>query len=336
MAHQFSTGVFLHNKPAWHQLGVVIDGELPAREAFRVAKADFQVAGCPVFDQDMQPIPGYQAITRVDNGKTLSVMTETYTPIQNEALIRIAEALHEDTSMDAVCVLANGKRVTFTARVRGAEGDVLPGDPVQQYLIGCTSHDGSIPFQLLFSPVRVVCQNTLSAALGLAASQRQSNGSISIRHTKNADALIRRLPELVDMRRRQFLGGLEELKQMAATPCSSSQFRQYIREVFSEQLSGTVNAVRGDHSTSRKKTLEDLPVWPSLLHKFEGGAIGSDISRLNGTSWSAYQTVTEYLSHEAGRSKNNAEGLRKRFESLYWGKNSDLIQTAHRLALQMK
>ena len=58
MAHQFSTGVFLHNKPAWHQLGVVIDGELPAREAFRIAKADFQVAGGPVFDQDMRAIPG--------------------------------------------------------------------------------------------------------------------------------------------------------------------------------------------------------------------------------------------------------------------------------------
>jgi phage/plasmid-like protein (TIGR03299 family) len=251
-------------------------------------------------------------------------------------LIRIAEALHEDTSMDAVCVLADGKRVTFTARVRGAEGDVLPGDPVQQYLIGCTSHDGSIPFQLLFSPVRVVCQNTLSAALGLAASQRQRNGSISVRHTKNADALITRLPELVDVRRRQFLGGLEELKQMAATPCSSSQFRQYISEVFTEQLSGTVNAIRGDQSTSRMKTLDDLPAWPSLLHKFEGGAIGSDVARFNGTSWSAYQAVTEYLSHETGKSKNQTEGLRKRFESLYWGKNSDLIQTAHELALQIK
>ena len=66
MAHQFSTGIFLHNKPAWHQLGVVIDGELPAREAFRIAKADFQMAGGPVFDQDMRPIPGYQAISRMD------------------------------------------------------------------------------------------------------------------------------------------------------------------------------------------------------------------------------------------------------------------------------
>ena len=177
MAHQFSSGVFCYNKPAWHRLGVVIDGTLPAREAFRVASADFHVAARPVFNADMQLIPGYQAITRMDTGSTLSVMTETYTPIQNEALIRIAEALHEDINMDAVCVLSDGKKVTFTARIRGAEGDVVPGDPVQQYLIGCTSHDGSIPFQLLFSPIRVVCQNTLSAALGMASNQRRGNNA---------------------------------------------------------------------------------------------------------------------------------------------------------------
>jgi phage/plasmid-like protein (TIGR03299 family) len=333
MAHQFSSGVFCYNKHAWHRLGVVVDGTLSAREAFRVANADFGVTGKPVFDADMQQIPGYQAITRMDTGKTLSVMTETYTPIQNEALIRIAEALHEDINMDAVCVLSDGKKVTFTARILGAEGDVVPGDPVQQYLIGCTSHDGSIPFQLLFSPIRVVCQNTLSAALGLASNQRHRDTSIRIRHTKNADSLIQRLPELVDVRRRQFIGGLDELRQMASTPCTMVQFRQYISNVFADQLQGTVNDVRGDKSTARPKVLEDLPAWSSVLRKFEGEAIGSDLRGSHGTAWSAYQAVTEYMSHESGRAKDPIEASRQRLESLYWGQASDVIRNAHHQAL---
>lgn len=335
MAHQFSSGVFCYNKPAWHRLGVVVDGTLSAREAFRVANADFHVAGRPVFDADMQPIPGYQAITRMDTGRTLSVMTETYTPIQNESLIRIAEALHEDINMDAVCILSDGKKVTFTARIRGAEGDVVPGDPVQQYLIGCTSHDGSIPFQLLFSPIRVVCQNTLSAALGLAANQRHRDSSIRIRHTKNADSLIQRLPELVDVRRRQFIGGLDELRHMAATPCSMSQFRQYISTVFADQLQGTVNDIRGDKSTARPKILEDLPAWPSVLRKFEGDAIGSGLPDANGTAWGAYQAVTEYISHESGRAKDPIEASRQRLESMYWGLSSETISRAHQAALSI-
>jgi phage/plasmid-like protein (TIGR03299 family) len=333
MAHQFSSGVFCYNKPAWHRLGVVVDGTLSAREAFRVANADFHVAGRPVFDADMQPIAGYQAITRMDTGRTLSVMTETYTPIQNESLIRIAEALHEDINMDAVCVLSDGKKVTFTARIRGAEGDVVPGDPVQQYLIGCTSHDGSIPFQLLFSPIRVVCQNTLSAALGLASNQRHQYNSIRIRHTKNADSLIQRLPDLVDVRRRQFIGGLDELRHMAATPCSMAQFRQYISNIFADQLQGTVNDVRGDKSTERPKVLEDLAAWSSVLLKFEGEAIGSDLSASSGTAWGAYQAVTEYISHDSGRAKNPLNAARKRLESIYWGSASDQLTKAHEFAL---
>ena len=333
MAHQFSSGVFCYNKPAWHRLGVVVDGTLSAREAFRVANADFQVAGRPVFDADMQPIPGYQGITRMDTGTTLSVMTETYKPIQNESLIKIAEALHEDINMDAVCVLSDGKKVTFTARICGAEGDVVPGDPVQQYLIGCTSHDGSIPFQLLFSPVRVVCQNTLSAALGLASNQRHRDNSIRIRHTKNADSLIQHLPELVDMRRQQFIGGMDELRHMAATPCSMTQFRQYISKVFADQLQGTVNEIRGDKSTARPKVLEDLPAWSSVLQKFEGAAIGSDLTATRGTAWGAYQAVTEYISHEAGRSRKAIDSARKRFESIYLGQMATTIDQAHSLAL---
>ena len=73
--------------------------------------------------------------------------------------------------------------------------------------------------QLLGSIGRVVSHNTLSAALGLANNQRHRNYSIRIRHTKNADSLIERLPELVEVKRRQFIGGLDELRHMAATPC---------------------------------------------------------------------------------------------------------------------
>ena len=335
MAHEFSSGVFCYNKPAWHRLGVVVDGTLSAREAFRVANADFHVAGRPVFDADMQPIAGYQAITRMDTGRTLSVMTETYTPIQNESLIRIAEALHEDINMDAVCVLSDAKKVTFTARVRGAEGDVVPGDPVQQYLIGCTSHDGSIPFQLLFSPIRVVCQNTLSAALGMVGSQRHSHQSIRIRHTKNADRLIQRLPELIDVRKRQFIGGLDELRHMASTSCTMAQFRQYISSVFADQLQGTVNEKRGDKSSARPKVLEDLPVWHSVLRKFEGNSIGSDLLSGRGTAWSAYQAVTEYISHESGRANDPMNAMRQRFESIYWGSASDRLTAAHGCALSI-
>jgi hypothetical protein len=187
----------------------------------------------------------------------------------------------------------------------------------------------------MFSPIRVVCQNTLSAALGVASSHRHRDSSIRIRHTKNADSLLARLPELVDVRRRQFIGGLDELRHMAATPCSVTQFRQYITTVFADQLQGTVNDVRGNKSTARPKELEDLPGWTSILGKFQGEAIGSNLPASSGTAWGAYQAVTEFMTHESGNRKDPTEAARKRLESIFWGQGYKAISIAHEEALSI-
>ncbi len=72
----------------------------------RIAKADFTVACRRIDDADRRPIDGYQAIIRIDTGSTLSAMNGTYTLVQNEQLLCVVEALHENATMDAVCGLA--------------------------------------------------------------------------------------------------------------------------------------------------------------------------------------------------------------------------------------
>jgi phage/plasmid-like protein (TIGR03299 family) len=309
----------------------VLDGTLPARDAFRLADADWPVVSTPIFDPLGAPIEGYQAISRGDNGQVLSVQSASYTIVQNEQLIRLAEALHEDASMDAVVVLQEGRKVAFTARIKGAEADVVKNDPVHQYLVGCTSHDGTVSFQTIFSPIRVVCQNTLSATLR-HADRASSKKRISIRHTANADALIARLPEIICFKRQEFTATIEELQEMARASCTTAQFKAYCEQVFADQLAGTINDKRGDKSSSRPKVITDLPQWDTLCNKMAGDAIGSDIKGVQGTMWGAYNTVTEFLTHEAGRSAG-IEADRRRLESLYWGTAANTLARAHALAL---
>jgi phage/plasmid-like protein (TIGR03299 family) len=333
MAHQFQSGAFFNGQAAWHKLGTVLDGTLPAREAFRLAEADWEVLSTPIFDPTGAPIEGYQAITRGDNGQVLSVQKDSYAIVQNEQLIKLAEALHEDASMDAVVVLQEGRKVAFTARINNAEAEVVKGDPIHQYFVGTTSHDGTIAFQALFSPIRVVCMNTLSATLR-HADRSASNKRLSIRHTTNANALIDRLPEIISFKRQQFTATIEELQAMAAKPCTSAQFKAYCEQVFADQLAGMVNDKRGDKASARPKTLQDLPQWDSLANKFAGEGIGFDIKGVKGTYWAAYNTVTEFLTHEAGRgAQDNADTARRRLESLYWGNAAATLNKAHALAL---
>ena len=332
MSHEFTSGVSTNGQVSWHGLETVVAGNLSAREAFKIAQADWQVKSSPVYNSDMQPIAGYQHLTRSDNGASLAVHSETYRIIQNEELIRVAEAFEAYGRLSAVCVLRGGARVTFCSEITDATAEVLPGDAVRCYLVGITSHDGKVAFQVLFSPVRVVCNNTMSQAIGIA-DRGDASHRIKIRHTLNAESLIRQIPQLIDVQSRQFKGGVEELRAMAAKPCKMVEFRDYVSAVFADQLKGTINDKRGDDTTARPKTLEDLPLWELVSRKFEGQAIGSSIPGVEGTVWQAYNSITEFLSHDVGKAKDKMKAAADRMEALYWGKSADLLTSAHNLAL---
>jgi phage/plasmid-like protein (TIGR03299 family) len=331
MAHEFTSGVFTNNQTAWHGLGIVLPGPCSAREGFQLAQADWNVISQPIYNGNLEPIEGFQQLTRSDTGAHLAVHPDSYRVIQNTELLRVAEAFEAHASLSAVCVLRGGSRVTFTMEITDCAADILPSDEVRAYLVGVTSHDGKIAFQVMFSPVRVVCQNTLSQALGIAADGSQSH-RVKIRHTLNADQLIKNIPQLIDIQRRQFTGGVAELKAMAAAPCPMAEFRSYVSAVFADQLAGTINAERGNPASARPKTLEDLPLWEIIARKYDGAAIGANIPGVSGSIWHAYNCVTEFLTHDAGKTKNENKTA-ERLEALYWGKSADTLTRAHSLAL---
>lgn len=332
MSHEFTSGLFTRGQSAWHGLGTVIDGTCSAREAFKLAQADWQVISSPIYDGNLSPIDGYQQLTRSDNGGHLAVHADSYQIIQNEELIRVAEAFEQHATMSAVCVLRDGARVTFCMEITDAVADVLPGDAVRAYLVGITSHDGKVAFQILFSPVRVVCNNTMSQAIGLA-DQGDASHRVKIRHTLNAGQIIRQIPQIIDVQRRRFSGGVDELRAMAARPCRMEEFRQYVSIVFADQLAGTINEERGNPASARPKRLEDLPLWDIVASKYNGKGIGFDIPGVQGTYWGAYQAITEFLTHDAGRSKDRVKAAADRFESLYWGPSAQILTRAHTVAL---
>jgi hypothetical protein len=90
---------------------------------------------------------------------------------------------------------------------------------------------------------------------------------------------------------------------------------------------------RSDTTTARPKKLEDLAAWDSVANKFAGEGIGFNIPGVEGTMWGAYQAITEYFTHDAGRAKDSTEAARQRLESLYWGNAGATITRAHALAL---
>ena len=96
----------------------------------------------------------------------LGVVSKQYEIVQNDSLLRMAEFIREEVDMDCVIVLSDGAKVCFTATLRGAETDIVPGDTVKRRIVGYLGHDGKTGCGAKFTNIRVVCQNTLTAALG--------------------------------------------------------------------------------------------------------------------------------------------------------------------------
>ena len=99
-------------------------------------------------------------------------------------------------------------------RINGTE------DITEKFLLLSNAHDGFSSLRTFFTPIRVVCQNTLNAAE--RASQRQG---VTIRHTGNLTSKIheaRRILGIADRFGRehvdQLLELLDELERALAAP----------------------------------------------------------------------------------------------------------------------
>ena len=103
---------------------------------------------------------GTFGIVRTDTQALLGVVSKQYEIVQNDSLLRMAEFIREEVDMDCVIVLSDGAKVCFTATLRGAETDIVPGDTVKRRIVGYLGHDGKTGCGAKFTNIRVVCQNT--------------------------------------------------------------------------------------------------------------------------------------------------------------------------------
>jgi len=85
----------------------------------------------------------------------------------------------EGIQYETAGALGKGERIFITAKLPSYI-KVGNDDLIEQYLFLTTSHDGYGSITAAFTPVRIVCNNTLNAAL------HNCSNSIKIRHTQNA------------------------------------------------------------------------------------------------------------------------------------------------------
>lgn len=330
MAHNFTSGCFTTR--AWHNLGTVLDKALPAKEMFKIAEADYDVSLEPIYvGGKPEPVNGFKALMHGRTDEILTIVSDDYKLIPNAALLEFAQAVEKYTNLEAVCVLGGGRRVAFTATLNSIAANVGKGDdPLTLKLNGFTGHDGVTAFGGMFTPVRIVCDNTLSLAQHYA---QNSGRQLRIAHKGNPLAMIKRLPEIIDFGKQQFTATVEELEAMAEHDCNAELFKRMLEITFEADLRRPINDVRGDKSTERQRTVCDIPGYDQMCNNFEGDMPGGNTSGTTGTLYQAYNAITAFYRHSAYKGGKN--GDERRYGSLLFGKNHETIKKAHAAALEL-
>ena len=236
MPANFTSGWLGNGERAWHGLGTVTEGTLPAREAFETADALFTVEKRELHFPKVLDAPrdgewdfapsGTFGVVRTDTQALLGVVSKQYEIVQNDSLLRMAEFIREEVDMDTVIVLSNGAKVCFTASLRGAAADIVPGDTVKRRLVGWLGHDGKTGCGACFTNIRVVCQNTLTAALSDASSK------LSVSHKGDANQSFNALIERIDCARQDFAEECDLMREFYRVSMGGAQFHDFIDEVY--------------------------------------------------------------------------------------------------------
>lgn len=309
MSHQFESGFFV-NKGAWHGLGTVLDNPPSTAQAIQEAGLNWQVKEQPIYTENqrgLSPIATHKSLVRSTDHQLLGIVSQQYSPLQNQdAFSWFDFLLHEgDVSLESAGSLKEGKRVWILAKINQDASDILKDDAVEPYLLLSNSHDGSTAVWIQFTPIRVVCANTLSLALSRRQQDLKSGRAFSIRHQGNLQHKLSQAKTALDFARQNFAIAVEEYKAMANHQLNSDDLDLYLSLVLDNEQP------------------QSLRAYPQIVSNFEEGR-GN-----NGqTLWDAYNGVTEWLDHQRGNNEAT------RLESSWFGNSAKTRTKAHQTALE--
>ncbi len=166
MSHNVETMAYANEVP-WHGLGVQVSDNLTPAEMLGAAGLDWKVDRKALWiDGHENPVGSHFALVRDLDDKVLGICGQDYQPTQNAEVFDFFDKFCKagDMKMETAGSLSGGKRVWGLAKING--GFMLGGkDEVEGYILLDNPHIWGRSLQILFTPIRVVCNNTLTAAL---------------------------------------------------------------------------------------------------------------------------------------------------------------------------
>lgn len=291
----------VQQKP-WHCLGQIVQQYPTSEEAIIHAGLDYEVVKSPLYTtgsaiiqaadsveiSDTQlHVPNYYANIRSDNNAVLGVVGKDYQIVQNREAFSFFDAIvggGEGILYETAGALGDGERIFITAKLPGyirvGNGD----DVTEKYIFLTTSHDGSGSITAAFTPIRIVCQNTLNASL------RNMSNVVRIKHTSGAKQRLENAHKVMGLAStlsNQLQDIFNNWSKVRITDREVKKLIQLALCPNKETLDLLKKGAEGELSTLFKNTVDDAFAY----------AMTSDTQQMEttkGTLFGAYNSVTGY------------------------------------------
>ena len=312
MAHMVETMAYAGETP-WHGLGVQVPADLAPAQMLEKAGLDWTVEKIPAFAEigGKKTSVGWSALVRSNDEKVLSVVSNDWNPVQNHEAF---EFFHEycavgDMEMNTAGSLRDGQIVWGLAKVKQSF-ELFKGDTVESYLLFTNPHKFGQSIDVRFTPIRVVCNNTLTLSL-----EQKADRVVKKSHRTQFD------PNMVKEQLGIATDKLAKYKEMAQFLGSKRYNNESLTDYFNKIF--PVIAYNKEKGPQRKILSKSAERALEVIHTQPGA------NYAEGSWWQAFNAVTYLTDHEIGRSTDT------RLQSAWFGPNKNLKLKALETAVEM-
>lgn len=307
-------------QPAWHGLGKVLDNPVPATQAVREADMDFSIIKSPMYAS----IQDGTGVVKVNTDKVGIFRTPTpddptyrffgtasddYAIMQNMEIAEVVEPLTKLWPVETIGALGKGETIFMALDAGDAE---VHGEAMKQYFLLTDTRNGGTSMKIAFTPVRVVCQNTLVSGL------RSSIVSSALTHTPNVAKQLSARVDLLQKMQQALSSTMATFEQLASAAITENDAKAIFEAAYPmPSRSKKIDLLDGFDNTTGPEMLgalydeatiaqETWLYYCGRVEAFRDGAMANyqrlcdEHTGVAGTAWAAYNAVVEFADFRFG------------------------------------
>ena len=291
MSANIDTMVYVGKMP-WHGLGTFLE-EVPTdpQQIVAAAQLDWTVAAARMYTELHDSVKNYKAIYREDNNEVLGVanIANPHFAQNTDMFNAFGDILNKEVAFETAASLGIGEKVFGCFKIN--DSYKIFDDQIDHYLVVVNDHlkpDGKIT--IINTPVRVVCQNTLTEALSTAVLKYRIKCSQDL----NLNATLAN----------HMISAYADTQQILTAQAEAMYKQKVSREQIDKFLDELFPLIQADESSEHQKANERVLM---LREQFITQCVNADnLQNFKGTQYQLFNAVTDWDLHYF---KNSDDGL---------------------------